>query len=46
VHPAGARAQKVGVSPSYRSAVTDLRELGDADLIVGTEGVNSATGVH
>jgi 2-polyprenyl-6-methoxyphenol hydroxylase-like FAD-dependent oxidoreductase len=36
-----ARARSVGVEPNYRHAVADLRELGDADLIVGADGVNS-----
>jgi 2-polyprenyl-6-methoxyphenol hydroxylase-like FAD-dependent oxidoreductase len=36
-----ARARSVGVEPSYRHAVADLRELGEADLIVGADGVNS-----
>jgi 2-polyprenyl-6-methoxyphenol hydroxylase-like FAD-dependent oxidoreductase len=35
------RARSVGVEPSFRHPVTDLRELGDADLIVGADGVNS-----
>jgi 2-polyprenyl-6-methoxyphenol hydroxylase-like FAD-dependent oxidoreductase len=36
-----ARARSVGVAPSYRRAVADLNELGDPDLIVGADGVNS-----
>jgi 2-polyprenyl-6-methoxyphenol hydroxylase-like FAD-dependent oxidoreductase len=35
------RARSVGVAPSYRHAVADLSELGDFDLIVGADGVNS-----
>jgi len=35
------RADKLGIQPHYRKAVTDLRELGDADLIVGADGANS-----
>jgi 2-polyprenyl-6-methoxyphenol hydroxylase-like FAD-dependent oxidoreductase len=36
-----ARARSVGVDPTFRHPVADLRELGDADLIVGADGVNS-----
>ena len=36
-----ARARSVGIEPSYRHAAANLRELGDADLIVGADGVNS-----
>jgi 2-polyprenyl-6-methoxyphenol hydroxylase-like FAD-dependent oxidoreductase len=36
-----ARARSVGVEPLYRRAVTHLDELGDADLVVGADGVNS-----
>ncbi|HEV2954802.1 MAG TPA: FAD-dependent monooxygenase [Xanthobacteraceae bacterium] len=36
-----ARARSVGVAPSYRHAVATLSEVGDADLIVGADGVNS-----
>jgi 2-polyprenyl-6-methoxyphenol hydroxylase-like FAD-dependent oxidoreductase len=36
-----ARARSVGVEPRYRHAVANLSELGDADLIVGADGVNS-----
>jgi len=36
-----ARARSVGVEPAFRHPVTDLRELGDAELIVGADGVNS-----
>ena len=36
-----ARARSVGVEPSYQRAVANLSELGDADLIVGADGVNS-----
>ena len=35
------RARSVGVEPSYRHAVANLRDLGAADLIVGADGVNS-----
>jgi 2-polyprenyl-6-methoxyphenol hydroxylase-like FAD-dependent oxidoreductase len=35
------RARSVGVEPTFRHAVEDLRELGAADLIVGADGVNS-----
>jgi 2-polyprenyl-6-methoxyphenol hydroxylase-like FAD-dependent oxidoreductase len=35
------RARAVGVEPVYRRAVTHLDELGDADLVVGADGVNS-----
>jgi 2-polyprenyl-6-methoxyphenol hydroxylase-like FAD-dependent oxidoreductase len=36
-----ARARSVGIEPIYRRAVKNLDELGDADLIVGADGVNS-----
>jgi len=36
-----ARARSVGVEPTFRHPVANLRELGDADLIVGADGVNS-----
>jgi 2-polyprenyl-6-methoxyphenol hydroxylase-like FAD-dependent oxidoreductase len=36
-----ARARSVGVEPLYGRAVTHLDELGDADLVVGADGVNS-----
>ena len=36
-----ARARSVGVEPVYRRMVKSLDELGDADLIVGADGVNS-----
>src|SRR5262249_32202526 len=36
-----ARARSVGVEPAFRHSVSDLRELGGADLIVGADGVNS-----
>jgi 2-polyprenyl-6-methoxyphenol hydroxylase-like FAD-dependent oxidoreductase len=36
-----ARARSVGVAPSYRHAVAKLSELGEADLVVGADGVNS-----
>jgi 2-polyprenyl-6-methoxyphenol hydroxylase-like FAD-dependent oxidoreductase len=36
-----ARALSVGVEPLYRRTVKRLDELGDADLIVGADGVNS-----
>jgi 2-polyprenyl-6-methoxyphenol hydroxylase-like FAD-dependent oxidoreductase len=36
-----ARARSVGVEPAFRHPFTDLRELGDADFIVGADGVNS-----
>jgi len=36
-----ARAQSVGVEPVYRRAVKSLAELGNVDLIVGADGVNS-----
>ena len=36
-----AQAQSVGIAPHYRRAVADLRELGDADLIIGADGANS-----
>ncbi len=35
------RARAVGVEPVYRRAVAHLDELGDADLVVGADGVNS-----
>jgi len=36
-----ARARSVGVEPRYQHAVADLAEIGDADVIVGADGVNS-----
>ncbi len=36
-----ARARSVGVEPFYRRAVKNLGELGNVDLIVGADGVNS-----
>jgi 2-polyprenyl-6-methoxyphenol hydroxylase-like FAD-dependent oxidoreductase len=36
-----ARARSVGVEPVYNRAVKSLGELGNVDLIVGTDGVNS-----
>jgi 2-polyprenyl-6-methoxyphenol hydroxylase-like FAD-dependent oxidoreductase len=36
-----ARARSVGVEPTYRHPVANLRELGNADLVVGADGVNS-----
>ena len=36
-----ARAASVGVVPVYRRAVKSLGELGDFDLVVGADGVNS-----
>jgi len=36
-----ARARSVGIEPRYEYAVSDLAALGDADLIVGADGVNS-----
>ncbi|MBV8754188.1 MAG: FAD-dependent monooxygenase [Hyphomicrobiales bacterium] len=36
-----ARVRSVGIEPTFRHPVADLRELGDADLIVGADGVNS-----
>jgi 2-polyprenyl-6-methoxyphenol hydroxylase-like FAD-dependent oxidoreductase len=36
-----ARARSAGVTPTFRHPVEDLRELGDADVIVGADGVNS-----
>jgi 2-polyprenyl-6-methoxyphenol hydroxylase-like FAD-dependent oxidoreductase len=35
------RARSVGVEPVYRRTVTNLDELGEADLIIGADGVNS-----
>lgn len=35
------RAHSVGVEPVYRHVVRSLDDLGDADLIVGADGVNS-----
>jgi 2-polyprenyl-6-methoxyphenol hydroxylase-like FAD-dependent oxidoreductase len=35
------RARSVGVAPEYSSAVRSLDELGEADLVVGADGVNS-----
>ena len=36
-----ARARSVGVEPVYRRAIKSLDELGEADLVVGADGVNS-----
>ncbi|MGE0565086.1 MAG: FAD-dependent monooxygenase [Pseudolabrys sp.] len=36
-----ARLASVGVVPRYERAISSLDELGDADLIVGADGVNS-----
>jgi len=36
-----ARARSVGVEPTFRHPVADLNELGEVDLIVGADGVNS-----
>jgi 2-polyprenyl-6-methoxyphenol hydroxylase-like FAD-dependent oxidoreductase len=36
-----ARARTVGVEPVYERTITRLDELGDADLVVGADGVNS-----
>jgi len=36
-----ARARAVGVEPVYHRTVSSLAELGEADLIVGADGVNS-----
>jgi 2-polyprenyl-6-methoxyphenol hydroxylase-like FAD-dependent oxidoreductase len=36
-----ARARSVGIEPLYRHAVASLNELGEVDLIVGADGVNS-----
>jgi 2-polyprenyl-6-methoxyphenol hydroxylase-like FAD-dependent oxidoreductase len=41
LHLLQARARSVGVEPTFRHPVADLRELGEADLIVGADGVNS-----
>jgi 2-polyprenyl-6-methoxyphenol hydroxylase-like FAD-dependent oxidoreductase len=35
------RAGSVGVRPAYKFQVTSLDEIGDADLVVGADGVNS-----
>jgi 2-polyprenyl-6-methoxyphenol hydroxylase-like FAD-dependent oxidoreductase len=35
------RGRAVGLEPVYHRAVADLQELGEADLIVGADGVNS-----
>ena len=36
-----ARVRSVGVEPQFGRAVTSLDEFGDADLVVGADGVNS-----
>src|SRR5262249_14990250 len=36
-----ARVRSVGIGPHYEHPVSDPAELGDADLIVGADGVNS-----
>src|SRR5262249_47638036 len=41
LHLLQARARSVGVEPTFRHPIVDLRELGDADVIVGADGVNS-----
>ena len=41
LHLLQARARSVGVEPQYCRSVADLRELGEADLVVGADGVNS-----
>jgi 2-polyprenyl-6-methoxyphenol hydroxylase-like FAD-dependent oxidoreductase len=35
------RARSAGVEPTYQRTITRLEELGDADLVVGADGVNS-----
>ena len=35
------RAASVGVYPAYRCAIENLNDLGEADLVVGADGVNS-----
>ncbi|WP_193179725.1 FAD-dependent monooxygenase [Nisaea sediminum] len=35
------RALSVGVAPQFETELSDLSELGDADLIVGADGLNS-----
>jgi 2-polyprenyl-6-methoxyphenol hydroxylase-like FAD-dependent oxidoreductase len=41
LHLLQARARSVGIEPAFRHPVGDLRELTDADVIVGADGVNS-----
>ena len=41
LHLLQARARSVGVEPNYGHAVADLRDLGEVDLVVGADGVNS-----
>ena len=36
-----ARANSVGIEPAYRRPISSLDELGEADLIVGADGMNS-----
>ena len=36
-----ARVRSVGIEPQFERAVTTLDQLGDADLVVGADGVNS-----
>jgi len=36
-----ARVRSVGVDPAYRNKIENLADLGDADLVVGADGVNS-----
>ena len=36
-----ARARSVGVEPLYEHVVTNLDELGEADLVIGADGANS-----
>jgi 2-polyprenyl-6-methoxyphenol hydroxylase-like FAD-dependent oxidoreductase len=35
------RTASVGVNPAYRRTVEDLNDLGEADLLIGADGVNS-----
>jgi 2-polyprenyl-6-methoxyphenol hydroxylase-like FAD-dependent oxidoreductase len=35
------RARSVGVEPCYRRTIARIYELGDADLVIGADGVNS-----
>lgn len=35
------RARSVGVEPTYRRTVASFNELGEADLVIGADGVNS-----
>jgi len=36
-----ARVRSVGIEPQFERAVTTLDQLGDADLVVGADGINS-----